>query len=250
MWAIVAGPVLGLGGMGFVWLLGAVNLKRIKDNRILVAPLVAFLILGLASIAYPQLLGNGRDIGENVFLGGLAPATLAALLVLKPLLTAMCWGSGARGGMFTPTTAYGALLGALLGRAWSLLWPLAPGGSYAVVGAIAVLSAAMEAPISAIVLMVELTGGTAVSILVPGVLAVTGASITARVLGGGSIYSARLPADESPRRWAASGTWHGTRATGRLIGGAAGNAGRPARDAARPPKESVENADGGPRPDT
>lgn len=118
----IAGVLAGLiwwamRGMGFVWLLGAVNLKRIKDSRILVAPLVAFLILGLVSIAYPQLLGNGRDIGENVFLGGLAPATLGALLILKPLVTAMCWGSGARGGMFTPTTSYGALLG----RGWSLL---------------------------------------------------------------------------------------------------------------------------------
>lgn len=57
----------------------------------------------------------------------------------------------------------------------------------------------MAAPISAIVLMVELTGGTAASLLVPGVLAVAGASLTARLLGGGSIYSARLPADAPGR---------------------------------------------------
>lgn len=228
VWAIVAGPLLGLGGVAFVWLLGLVNIKRVTGNWILVAPLGAFLILGLVSIAYPQLLGNGRDIGEDVFLGGIAPATLAALLVLKPLVTAMCWGSGARGGMFTPATSYGALLGAALGRAWSLLWPAAAAGSYAVVGAIAVLAAAMAAPVSAVVLIVELTGGTATSILIPGVLAAAGASLTARWLGGGSIYSARLPVDEPAERWSASGTWQGARATGRLVPGFAPAQGGPA----------------------
>lgn len=209
VFGVVAGPVMGAGAMAFVWLLGAVNVKRIRGNWVVVTPLVAFVALGCLSVQYPQLLGNGRDIGESMFLGGMAPATIAALLVLKPLVTASCWGSGARGGMFTPTAAYGALLGALLGRAWAIAWPAPLDGSYAVVGATAVLAAGMSAPVSAAVLMVELTGGAAVTVLVPALLAVAGASLTARLLGGGSIYSARLPVGQPPRRWGASGRWHG-----------------------------------------
>jgi chloride channel protein, CIC family len=67
-----------------------------------------------------------------------------------------CLGSGAPGGLFTPIT-YGALLGALLGQARSLLWPGATPGSHAIIGAAAVLAAAMQAPIAALMLMLELT---------------------------------------------------------------------------------------------
>jgi CIC family chloride channel protein len=219
VFGIIAGPILGLGAMAFVWLLGLVNIRRVSGNWVLIGPLVAFLLLGLLAIPYPQLLGNGRDIGQDVLLGGLTTATIAALFVLKPLVTAMCWGSGARGGMFTPTTAYGALFGALLGRGWSALWPSAASGAYGLVGATAVLAAGMAAPVSAVVLMVELTGGTMTTILVPSMLAVAGASLTARLLGGGSIYSSRLPLDKPATRWSASGIWNGKQATGDLLPG-------------------------------
>ena len=45
------------------------------------------------------------------------------LLVLKPLATLACLGSGASGGLFTPSLVVGALLGGVLGYAWTSLWP-------------------------------------------------------------------------------------------------------------------------------
>lgn len=229
VWAVLAGPVLGVMGMAFVWLLGAVNAHRVSGNWVLIGPPVVFTALGFLSIAYPQLLGNGRDLGQNAFLGGFAPAGVLALLFLKPLVTAACWGSGASGGMFTPTTSYGALAGALLGYLWSLIWPGAPIGAYALVGATALLAAAMAAPVSAVVLMVELTVHLP-SLLVPCLLAVGGSSLTARLLGGGSVYSARLSLDQAPERWAGSGRWSPGKVPGRLLPGFSSTEPRP-RDA-------------------
>lgn len=216
VWSLVAGPVLGLLAMGFVWLLGAANRFRVRNNWVLIGPVVAFVALGALAIPFPQLLGNGRDIGEDVFLGGLGPTMFVALLALKPLVTAMSWGSGATGGMFTPTTAYGALAGALLGYLWSLAWPGAPEGAYALVGACAVLAAGLAAPLSAIVLMVELTAHLT-PLLLPVLLAVGGSALTAHLLGGGSVYSVRLPLDEAPDTWQGSGRWRVDRVAGRLL---------------------------------
>ena len=83
------------------------------------------------------------------------------------------------------------LLGGLLGKGWSELWPGAPLGTYAIIGGAAVLAAAMQGPLAAIVLLLELTH-RADALMVPVLLAVVGATVVARILGAPSIYSARL----------------------------------------------------------
>lgn len=115
------------------------------------------------------------------------------LAVLKPLVTAMCLGSGASGGLFTPTLCTGALLGAALGGAWSALWPGTPVGTFALVGAAAMIGAGMQALLAGLVLVLELTG-TGFAIAVPLVVATLVATAVARWLDGYSIYSARLAA--------------------------------------------------------
>lgn len=192
VWSVLVGPLLGIAAMAFVWLLGILHRHRVSGNWVLVGPLVAFSALGALSIAYPQLLGNGRDLAQNLFRGELPLATVAVLFALKPLVTLMCWGSGAPGGMYTPVTAYGALLGALLGRLWSMAWPGTPAGAYALVGATALVTAAMSAPVTGVLLMIELTHQLT-PLLVPVILAAGGALLVAWALGGGSIYSARAP---------------------------------------------------------
>jgi H+/Cl- antiporter ClcA len=121
------------------------------------------------------------------------------LTVLKPLFTASCLGSGAPGGLFTPTLAFGALFGGTLGHVWSLLWPGTPAGSYALVGGGAVLAASMQGPLAATVMIVELAHRS-VTLMVPLLLAVTGATVVSRLIGAPSIYSARLGEPEQVRR--------------------------------------------------
>jgi CIC family chloride channel protein len=201
VWAIVAGPIIGLVTVGFIWILGWVQRHKVGGKWLLVGPLLFFTVLGALAITYPQLLGNGKDIAEQVFLGGMSIPLIVALVVLKPLVTAGCIGSGATGGLFTPTTSTGALLGALLGNIWSLAWPGTAHGAFALVGATAMLGAAMNGPVSALVLMVELTHHMT-NLLVPAILALVGACLVTRAFHACSIYSVRLPRGHAPQRWA------------------------------------------------
>jgi H+/Cl- antiporter ClcA len=170
-----------------------------KGWRRLLAPALALGLLGVVSIWLPQLLGNGKDIIQLALVGEVAPTLLLLLLLLKPAATLLCLGSGAPGGLFTPTLALGALLGGVLGYAWSLLWPGVPPGLFAVVGAAAVLAATTQGPISAMVLMMELTGRDR-SFIVPLLLAVATATLVARTIEPRSIYDARLTDEEVEAR--------------------------------------------------
>jgi H+/Cl- antiporter ClcA len=148
----------------------------------------------VAAIGYPQILGNGKDLAHWAFLSGGQPAytMLIALVLLKPAATTLCLGSGATGGLFTPTLSTGAVLGLLLGRLWTELWPGSPLGAYAVIAATAMIGAAMQTPLAALALVIELTH-TADTLIVPMIAATALATILARYLDGYSIYSSRLP---------------------------------------------------------
>lgn len=137
------------------------------------------------------MLGNGKDIAQLAFSNQVAPLLLVMLLALRPLATILCLGSGVPGGLFTPSLALGALLGGVLGLAWSLIWPGVPPGLFAVLGAAAVLAATTHGPISAVVLVMELTGRDR-SFVLPLLVAVVLATLVARTLDSRSIYEARL----------------------------------------------------------
>jgi len=190
-WAAIVGPLAGLAAVAWVRLVAGAHELRLPRWGRTIAPIGVLTALGVISIAYPQLLGNGQDTVLLAVTGGLGASLLAALLVLKPIVTAACLGSGTPGGLFTPTLTFGVLFGGLLGDGWTQLWPGAPGGSYAIIGGAAVLAASMQGPLAATVLVLELAHHTD-TLMVPILLAVTGATIVARLAGAPSIYSARL----------------------------------------------------------
>lgn len=194
-WALLAGPIAGGVSVLYVRVIAWADRHRPKGWRRLAGPVLALGLLGAASIPFPQLLGNGRDVSELAFTGQVAPPLLLALVLLKPAATILCLGSGAPGGLFTPSLALGALLGGVLGYPWSWLWPGVPPGLFAVLGAGAVLAATTQGPISTVVLLMELTGH-ARSFIVPLLLVVAIATLVARTIEPRSIYDARLSDDE------------------------------------------------------
>jgi CIC family chloride channel protein len=196
VWALIVGPIAGLAAIAWIRLIHRAHALRPSGWMRLATPIAMFAALGALAIAYPQLLGNGKPVVQLALVGQLSVGLLAVLLVLKPLVTAACLGSGAPGGLFTPTLAYGVLLGGLLGDAWTQIWPGAPLGSYAIIGGAAVLGASMQGPLAAVVLLLELTHH-ADALMVPILLAVVEATVLARVLGAPSIYSARISVRES-----------------------------------------------------
>jgi len=198
-WALLAGPIAGVVSVLYVRAVAWADLHRPKGQWRLFAPIFALTLLGFVSIAFPQLLGNGRDLAQLAFTGHLAPLLLLALLVLKPLATLLCLGSGAPGGLFTPSLALGALLGGVLGIPWSYIWPGDSSGVFAVLAAGALLGATTQGPISAVVLMMELTG-YARAFIFPMLIIVVIATLVARTIESRSIYDARLSDAEVLKR--------------------------------------------------
>jgi H+/Cl- antiporter ClcA len=202
-WALIIGPIAGIVSVGYVRIVAWADRNKPKGWWRVVLPVIALGLLGLISVKLPELLGNGRDLSQLLFVGGItSSALLLLLLVLKPAATLICLGSGAPGGLFTPSLTLGALLGGVLGCAGSQLCPGLPLGLSAVLGAGAVLAATTQGPISAVVLMMELTGLDR-SFIAPLLLAVITATLVSRTFEPRSIYDARLSDKEVQARLAA-----------------------------------------------
>ena len=190
-WALVAGPIAGLVSVAYVRSVAWADGHRPQGWQRLLLPVLALGLMGVVSIRLPQLLGNGRDVAELAFTGQMGPLLLVTLLLLRPAATLLCLGSGAPGGLFTPTLAMGAMLGGVLGIPWSWLWPGVPPGLFALLGAAAMLAASTQGPLSTIVLIMEMTGYSRAAI-VPLLLVVATATLVARTIEPRSIYDARL----------------------------------------------------------
>ena len=191
LWALFAGPIAGLASVGYVRMVTWADRHRPQGWQRYTLPVIIMTSLGVVSIWFPQILGNGKDVSELAFTGKVAPVLFLTLLLLKPAATLLCMRSGAPGGMFTPSLTAGAMLGGVLGHAWSYLWPGVPPGLFALLGAGAVLAATTQGPISAVVLMLELTGRDR-SFILPLLLIVFTATIVSRSIEPRSIYDARL----------------------------------------------------------
>jgi CIC family chloride channel protein len=193
VWSLLAGVAVGLLAVGYVRLVGWVSFHRAKGAHILWGMPVAFVIVGVVGIWYPQLFGNGK--AHQAFLGVGDIGLFFALFMLKPLVTSLTLASGAAGGLFTPFLATGAMFGAFFGAVWVHLWPGTPVGAFALVGAAAMIGAAMQAPLAGLVLVLELVHG-ALNISIPMIAATVIATLLVRQIDGYSIYSARLPQRE------------------------------------------------------
>ncbi len=115
-WALLVGPIAGLVLVLYIRLISSAHALRPTGWLRVAAPIVVFTALGVVAIAYPQVLGNGKGVVQLALVGGLAVGVMAVLIVLKPLATAACLGSGAPGGLFTPTLT----LGVVLGGCWAM----------------------------------------------------------------------------------------------------------------------------------
>lgn len=115
--------------------------------------------VGVLSIWVPQVYGNGYSVVNSILHEPWVWQTLVLVLVFKIMATALTAGSGAIGGIFTPTLFVGAAVGCLFGQAVHTLWPVATSApfAYAIVGMGACLAAASNAPLMAILMIFEMT---------------------------------------------------------------------------------------------
>ncbi|RMH89452.1 MAG: CBS domain-containing protein [Calditrichaeota bacterium] len=122
-------------------------------------PAVGGMLVGIIAIFFPQIYGVGYESINDALWGRDVRWLLGVLVLAKIFATALTLGSGGSGGVFAPCLFIGAMLGSLVGKEFHLLYPdiSASAGAYALVGMGAVVSGATHAPISAILIIFELT---------------------------------------------------------------------------------------------
>ena len=163
-----------------------------------VKPAVGGLILGLVGLltlktgGIPRVFGVGYETISAAMLGQLAIGTTVVLLFAKMLATAITLGSGGSGGVFAPSLFMGAMLGATFGHAVNQWFPdiTGPVGAYGLVGMAAFFSGAAHAPITAILILFEMTGDY--RIILPLMLATVVSTVLSTVLNRDSIYTLKL----------------------------------------------------------
>jgi CIC family chloride channel protein len=188
------GIVAAFVGVAFIRVLyGSEDLAdRLWKGPEWLRPAVGGVLLGAVLLAVPQLYGVGYPPLEKAIRGGWAVWFLLVLLAGKILATSLTISIGGSGGVFAPSLFMGAMLGSAYGNGIHHLLPhsTAAAGAYGLVGMGAVFAAAARAPITAVIIIFELTGEY--RIILPLMFAIVLATGTSTVLSRDSIYTLKL----------------------------------------------------------
>jgi chloride channel protein, CIC family len=188
---LLAGPVAS----AYIWMLYFIqdafaNLRKIPRW---LKPAIAGLLLGIVGFYLPQILGVGYSTIENILKGSITSiALLLALMLAKLVMTPTSIGGGFIGGVFAPSLFIGAALGGAFGEAANLIFPnlgIYP-PTFAMVGMAAVLAGAVHAPLTAIILLFEMTNDY--HIILPAMFAVLVSLVISQRLVHDSIYTLGL----------------------------------------------------------
>jgi CIC family chloride channel protein len=149
-------------------------------------------VVGVISIWTPEVWGNGYSVVNSILHSPWTWTALVLVLVFKLAATAATAGSGAVGGVFTPTLFVGAAVGSLFGQGMHALWPHATSEpyAYAMVGMGAFLAGATQAPLMAILMIFEMT--LSYQVVLPLMLSCVVAYFIARAIGKTSMYEITL----------------------------------------------------------
>jgi CIC family chloride channel protein len=189
----------GLGVLaGFVALLFIKVLYQFEDlfDKLRLYPpfktVFGGVIIGLIALGYPQIFGVGYEAINEALRGEMLWPLLVTLIFVKIVAVSVTIGSGGSGGIFAPSLFIGAMMGGGVGTIVSLLGSgnVASPGAYALVGMGAVAAAGAHAPITAILIIFELTGDY--KIILPLMISCIIATLITTSLQKGSIYTLKL----------------------------------------------------------
>lgn len=214
---IVLGLIAALVGIMFIRMLS--SFEDLFDNwnfPQMLKPAVGALFLGLLGFGYvysngvaqttgtehlspnslienlPHMYGSGFGFIEATLQGNFNITLLALLILLKPLATSFTLGSGNSGGVFAPSLFLGAMLGGVFGYLVNSWFPTIAGhpGAYALVGMAAVFSATARAPLTAMLIVFEMSNDY--HLILPLMVAGVTACYFAQWLHSESIYTLKL----------------------------------------------------------
>ncbi len=187
--------VLATGvGLGFVKVLykGEDVADRLWKWPEWMRPAVGGVLLGLLLLAVPEMYGVGYPVLQLAVAGHYVVLALVGLLLAKILATSLTMWIGGSGGVFAPSLFMGAMLGSAYGALAHHLMPdlAAAAGAYGLVGMGAVFAASARAPITAVIIIFELTGDY--RIILPLMIAVVVATALSNALTRDTIYTLKL----------------------------------------------------------
>ena len=154
--------------------------------------LIGGAMIGIIGVWLPQVFGVGYEAINEALHGNMIWYFMLLLVVFKILAVSITIGSGGSGGIFAPSLFIGAMLGGAVGTVVHTIWPAstAGAGAYALVGMGAVVAAGTHAPITAILIIFELTGDY--KIILPLMISCITATLLATQMQTASIYTLKL----------------------------------------------------------
>jgi CIC family chloride channel protein len=181
-------------GVGFIRVLyGTEDLAdRLWRGPEWLRPCVGGLVLGAVLLVLPQMYGVGYPVLERAIRDQYVASFLLLLLAGKMLATSLTIAIGGSGGVFAPSLFMGAMLGTAYGHLVGAIEPgiAGPAGAYGLVGMGAMFAAAARAPITAVLIIFELTGEY--RIILPLMMAIVLATAIANMLTRDTIYTLKL----------------------------------------------------------
>lgn len=169
-----------------------VRIHKNQRKRYLITGSLLGGFFGLTLLYVPELTGGGINFIPDVTNGNYSATVLLLLFIGRIFTTVVCFGSGAPGGIFAPMLALGTLFGYAFGLIAKSIFPeldIEP-GMFAIAGMGALFCATVRAPITGILLVIEMTGNY--NLILPLIITGLGAVIFAQMLGGQPIYSQLL----------------------------------------------------------
>jgi len=215
---IVIGAICGLVATIFIKAMPPTRiwLERLMPDRRL-RPAMVGLMIGLIGLVLPQTMSIGYGIVEDMMLervhpellGFLLPmaAFLTIILIGKLVATVLCASSGFPGGLFAPALFLGATVGALFGDVAHAISPAYSEsyGAYALVACGALTAAALQAPLTVMLIMFEMTGDY--HIMLPLMAACSVATLVTRAFGKASLFTEVLEERGIEANWGLEQSW-------------------------------------------
>lgn len=194
---LLLGALFGMFGVVFNQLVTLsqdlfVKLHKNDRKRYLLTGSLIGGCFGIMLLYFPEVTGGGIGLIPTITNGGYSAGILLLLFVARIATTMICFGSGAPGGIFAPMLALGTLFGYAFGLIAQGLFPDLPitPGMFAIAGMGALFAATVRAPITGILLVIEMTNNY--YLILPLIITSLGAVIFAQMLGGQPIYSQLL----------------------------------------------------------
>jgi chloride channel protein, CIC family len=176
------------------------GLERIRRRRPNLLPACVGAATGVLAYVLPQSVGSGQSLTLDLFLHPYVWPLLLVLLVARLGTTVVSYAAGTPGGIFAPLLAIGALAGLVCGQLFGAIFPglVAEPGVYALAAMGALFAAMFRIPLTAIVLVLEITRSGSVALAM--IASCLAASLAAQAVGAQPLYDvllARLRAERS-----------------------------------------------------